>query len=426
MTHFSQLKTERLPYERSSFVVLKITVMKNTFRILFFIRKDRINTSGKAPVHVRLTIDGASCQFSTKSEVSVKLWDQKASRAQGRSQEAAQLNSYLDFFKTKLIESYQTISKQADPITPDIVRDKFMGKEEKSNTLLSLFSDFIEKQNKLVGIDITQSTFNKYSLTYRRLQEFLTETMNRKDIPVCCVDHDFIYRFHIYLKVDKKLSINSSEKLMRILKRITTFAFKTGLTQNDPFALYTIKKEKTNRGFLTEEEFAKFYRFQTSNTRLQRVRDIFVFACLTGMDYSTLSALKDENIVKRQSGTFIVTPRVKTHEVSQIKLLPQALELLNKFKLLQNGPQIVPMISNGKYNCYLKELAGLLGISKRVTSHLARHTFATTITYANGVSLGSIQKMLGHAKRSTTEIYAEMLDKTVEKEMDQLETVLNF
>ena len=240
------------------------------------------------------------------------------------------------------------------------------------------------------------------------------------------IDHNFVCDFHTFLKVDKKLSINSSEKLTRIFKRITTFAFKTNLTEKDPFALYTIKKVKTNRGFLTEEEFSKFYNFQTLNNRLQRVRDIFVFTCLTGMDYSTLSALKEENIIQKRTGTFIVTPRVKTREVAHIKLLPQALELLNKFRASKKGSQLIPMISNDKYNAYLKELAARLGITKRVTSHAARHTFATTIAYANGVSIGSIQKMLGHAKRSTTEIYAEKLDKTVEKEMDQLTKVLNF
>ena len=162
---------------------------------------------------------------------------------------------------------------------------------------------------------------------------------------------------------------------MRIFKRITTFAFKTNLTEKDPFALYTIKKVKTNRGFLTEEEFSKFYNFQTLNNRLQRVRDIFVFACLTGMDYSTLSALKEENVIQKRTGTFIVTPRVKTREVAHIKLLPQALELLNKFRASKKGSQLIPMISNDKYNAYLKELAARLGITKRVTSHVSKQVF---------------------------------------------------
>lgn len=401
--------------------------MKSTFKILFFIRKDKINAEGKSVIYVRLTINGSACQFSTKNEVSVKIWDAKNYRATGRSEEATNINSFLDFMRKNLLEIYMELSQNNEPVTPTAIRDKFMGKVEKKNdTLLFLFAEFIERQRPLVGIDITQSTFNKYDLTYRRIEEFLTTKKKKTDILLREIDHNFVCDFHTFLKVDKKLSINSSEKLMRIFKRITTFAFKTNLTEKDPFALYTIKKVKTNRGFLTEEEFSKFYNFQTLNNRLQRVRDIFVFACLTGMDYSTLSALKEENVIQKHSGTFIVTPRVKTREVAHIKLLPQALELLNKFRASKKGSQLIPMISNDKYNAYLKELAARLGITKRVTSHLARHTFATTIAYANGVSIGSIQKMLGHAKRSTTEIYAEMLDKTVEKEMDQLTKVLNF
>lgn len=242
-----------------------------------------------------------------------------------------------------------------------------------------MFSDFIAKQEKLIGVDIAQSTFNKFSLTYRRLGEFMAEKMKKKDIPIYSVDHNFVSDFHTYLKVDKKLSINSSEKLMRIFKRITTFAFKTGQAKCDPFALYTIKKEKTRRGFLTEDEFARFYHFQTSNKRLQRVRDIFVFACLTGMDYSTLSSFSDEHIIRKWIGMFIHISRVKTPEISHIKLLPQALELLEKFKASQKGPKIIPMISNDKYNEYLQEIAGRLGIEKRVTSHLACHIDASII-----------------------------------------------
>lgn len=250
----------------------------------------------------------------------MKLWDAKSNRALGRTEEASSVNSYLDFFRNNLLESYQELYRYTDLVTPDAVRNKFLGKEEKTTTLLGMFSDFIAKQEKFIGVDITQSTFNKFSLTYRRLGEFMVEKMKKKDIPIYAVDHNFVSDFHTYLKVDKKLSINSSEKLMRIFKRITTFAFKIGQAKCDPFALYTIKKEKTRRGFLTEDEFARFYHFQTSNKRLQRVRDIFVFACLTGMDYSTLSSFSDEHIIRKRTGTFIHISRVKTPEVSHIKL----------------------------------------------------------------------------------------------------------
>ena len=242
--------------------------MKSTFKILFFIRKDKINAEGKSVIYVRLTINGSACQFSTKNEVSVKIWDAKNYRATGRSEEATNINSFLDFMRKNLLEIYMELSQNNEPVTPTAIRDKFMGKVEKKNdTLLSLFAEFIERQRPLVGIDITRSTFNKYDLTYRRLEEFLSTKQKKRDIPMREIDHNFVCDFHTFLKVDKKLSINSSEKLMRIFKRITTFAFKTNLTEKDPFALYTIKKVKTNRGFLTEEEFSKFYNFQTFSTK---------------------------------------------------------------------------------------------------------------------------------------------------------------
>ncbi len=398
--------------------------MKSTFKILFFLRKDKTNSEGYAPVHVRLTIDGCACQFSAKVSAPAAIWDAKGYRATGRSEEARKVNLFLDHLKKTLLNHYQSLSQLNDLVTPDMVRDKLLGKNVKENTLLGVFSDFIEQRRKLIGIDITQSTFNKYVLTSHRLEEFLLIHRKTKDIALRSVDHAFVVDFHTYLKTDCRLSINSSEKLMRIFKRITTVAFKTGVISRDPFAVYAIKKVKTKRGFLTEEELSRICNFETSSLRLQKVRDIFIFACFTGLDYSTLFSLTEENIVKKQSGIFILAPRVKTREVSQIKLLPQALEILEKYKDGRVGGRIIPLMSNAKYNLYLKEIAQQAGITKRVTSHLARHTFATTITYANGVSLGSIQKMLGHAKRSTTEIYAEMLDKTVEKEMDQLNEVL--
>ena len=157
--------------------------MKSTFKILFFIRKDKINAEGKSIIYVRLTINGSACQFSTKNEVSVKIWDAKNYRATGRSEEATNINSFLDFMRKNLLEIYVELSQNNEPVTPTAIRDKFMGKVEKKNdTLLSLFAEFIERQRPLVGIDITQSTFNKYDLTYRRIKEFLTGKHGQTDL----------------------------------------------------------------------------------------------------------------------------------------------------------------------------------------------------------------------------------------------------
>ena len=172
---------------------------------------------------------------------------------------------------------------------------------------------------------------------------------------------------------------------MRIFKRITTMCFKDGKMSRDPFCNYKLKKVKKDRGYLTKAELERIIDFEPDNKRLEKVRDIFVFCCFTGFDYSTTATLTDKNIA--------------------IKLLDIPLSILRKYELKRDGNYLLPVMSNAKYNLYLKEIAELCGIQKNVTSHLARHTFATTVTYANGVSIESISKMLGHTKISTTQIY---------------------
>ena len=213
---------------------------------------------------------------------------------------------------------------------------------------------------------------------------------------------------------------------MRIFKRITTMCFKDGKMSRDPFCNYKLKKVKKDRGYLTKAELERIIDFEPDNKRLEKVRDIFVFCCFTGFDYSTTATLTDKNIAQDDEGDiWIETHRVKTGTPSKIKLLDIPLSILRKYELKRDGNYLLPVMSNAKYNLYLKEIAELCGIQKNVTSHLARHTFATTVTYANGVSIESISKMLGHTKISTTQIYARIVDKTISDEMDKLARTLN-
>ncbi|WP_303025405.1 site-specific integrase [uncultured Parabacteroides sp.] len=189
----------------------------------------------------------------------------------------------------------------------------------------------------------------------------------------------------------------------------------------DPFCNHKLKKVKKDRGYLTKSELEKIIDFKPDNKRLEKVRDIFLFCCFTGFDYSTTAALAEKNIVTDDEGSlWIETHRIKTGTPSKVKLLDIPLFILKKYELRRDGNFLLPVMSNAKYNLYLKEIASICGIEKRVTSHLARHTFATTVTYANGVSIESISKMLGHTKLSTTQIYARIVDKTVSNEMDKL------
>ena len=395
--------------------------MKSTFRILFLARWELQKENGQVPLCVRITIDGERVKFSLKSEVSGKIWDPKSGRAKGQTKEALQLNRYLDSIKGQMITHYHRLCEANEVVTATMVRDAFIGTDVKNNTLLTVFEEFNDRQEKLIGIDLAQSTFNKYDLTYRRLKEFIKVKMRKNDILLCQVDRNFVMDFEAYLKIEYKLDTNSSEKLMRIFKRITTMCFKNGQMPKDPFCNHKLKKVKKDRGYLTKSELEKIIDFKPDNKRLEKVRDIFLFCCFTGFDYSTTAALAGKNIVTDDEGSlWIETHRIKTGTPSKVKLLDIPLFILKKYELRRDGNFLLPVMSNAKYNLYLKEIASICGIEKRVTSHLARHTFATTVTYANGVSIESISKMLGHTKLSTTQIYARIVDKTVSNEMDKL------
>jgi site-specific recombinase XerD len=399
--------------------------MKSTFRILFLARWE-LEKNGKVPLCARITIDGEKVKFSLKSEVSSAIWDPKSGRGKGQTKEALQLNRYLDSIKGQMIMHYHSLSEANEVVTASMVRDAFLGTNIKSNTLLAVFEEFNDRQEKLIGIDLAQSTFNKYDLTYRRLKEFLKVKMRKNDILLCQVDRNFVMDFEAYLKIEYSLDTNSSEKLMRIFKRITTMCFKNGQMPKDPFCDHKLKKVKKDRGYLTKSELESIIDYKPDNKRLEKVRDIFLFCCFTGYDYSTTAALTDKNIVTDDDGSiWIETHRIKTGTLSKVKLLDIPLSILKKYELKRDGDFLLPVMSNAKYNLYLKEIASICGIEKNVTSHLARHTFATTVTYANGVSIESISKMLGHTKISTTQIYARIVDKTVSNEMDKLAQTLS-
>ena len=399
--------------------------MKSTFRILFLARWELKKENGKVPLCARITIDGEKVKFSLKSEVSSSIWDPKSGRAKGQTKEALQLNRYLDSIKGQIITHHHNLSEVNEVVTATMVRDAFLGTNIKSNTLLKVFEEFNDRQEKLIGIDIAQSTFNKYDLTFRRLQEFLKVKLKKTDILLGQVDQNFVLDFEAYLKTEYRLDTNSSEKLMRIFKRITTMCFRNGQMQRDPFCGHQLKKVKKDRGYLTKSELESILGFTPDSKRLEKVRDIFLFCCFTGFDYSTTAALTEKHIITDDDGNqWIETHRIKTKIASKVKLLDIPVAILKKYEAKRDGDFLLPVMSNAKYNLYLKEIASACGIEKRVTSHLARHTFATTVTYANGVSIESISKMLGHTKISTTQIYARTVDKTVSDEMDSLANTL--
>ena len=270
---------------------------------------------------------------------------------------------------------YHSLSEANEVVTASMMRGAFLGTNIKSNTLLTVFEEFNDRQEKLIGIDLAQSTFNKYDLTYRRLKEFLKVKMQKNDILLYQLDRNFVIDFETYLKTEYKLDTNSSEKLMRIFKRITTMCFKNGQMSKDLFCDHKLKKVKKDRGYLTKAELESIIDYKPDNKRLEKVRDIFLFCCFTGYDYSTTTALTDKDLVADDDGAlWIDTHRIKTKTAAKVKLLDIPLSIIKKYERKRDSIFLLPVMSNAKYNLYLKEIAAACEIEKNVTSHLARHT----------------------------------------------------
>ena len=385
--------------------------MNSTFRILFYARWEKKKENGRVPLQARITLDGDKVKFSLKVDVSPDIWDPKAGKATGQTKDALQLNRYLDSVKGQIITHYHRLAEANEVVTAHMIKDAFLGTNVKTNTLLDVFTEFNDRQEKLIGIDLAQSTFNKYDLTFRRLQEFLKVKLKKTDILLGQVDQNFVLDFEAYLKTEYRLDTNSSEKLMRIFKRITMMCFRNGQMSRDPFCGHQLKKVKKDRGYLTKSELESILGFTPDSKRLEKVRDIFLFCCFTGFDYSTTAALTEKHIVMDDDGNqWIETHRIKTGTPSKVKLLDIPLSIIRKYEATRDGDFLLPVMSNAKYNLYLKEIASACGIEKRVTSHTARHTMATTICLANGVPIESVAKVLGHSNVRTTQLYAKITD----------------
>ena len=244
---------------------------------------------------------------------------------------------------------------------------------------------------------------------------------NITDIPLREIRYQFIVDLEFFLRTEYKYSQNTTYKCMKFFKQVINKAIRAGLITVDPFNGYKISIERVDRGFLSEDDLTKMMSKTFASKRLEQVRDIFIFACFTGLAYIDLANLRVDNIQKMFDGRlWIVTHRQKTNTKVTVPLLPPAIKILKKYEGEFVDGKILPIITNQKMNCYLKEIAEICGIEKNLTFHLARHTFATTMTLGKGVPIETVSKMLGHTNVQTTQIYARITNDKISKDMNWL------
>lgn len=402
--------------------------MKSTFSVLFYPKRNDINSSREAPVYMRITVNGRRSELSVHRKVNLLKWNHKAGKLSGTKEEVTNFNNYLDALRNKIYDIQQQLLRRGEKITSQAIKNSFLGIGEKQIMLLEVFQNHNEEMELLIGKEYALNTVKKYKTTYKHVKNFLTYKFKLKDIPIERINHSFITNFEFYLKSVKNCNHNSALKYIKNFKKIVIIALSNGWIDKDPFINYKVHIKTVEREFLSREEIQMMLYKKLHIARLEQVRDIFIFCCYTGLSYSDVKKLTNNNLVKGIDGEmWIKTKRTKTNTLSKIPLLPTALMILDNYKdhiEVINGDVLLPVLSNQKSNAYLKEIADLCGINKNLTTHLARHTFATTITLSNGVPIETVSKMLGHKSLRTTQHYAKILDRKVSDDMAILKSKL--
>jgi site-specific recombinase XerD len=399
----------------------------STFGVLFYLKKQKATAKGFAPICARVTVNGKRTEISVKRSVLVSQWDAKKGLAKGSRKEIVELNMFLDQFKAKIISTYQQMLLSENVIDGAAIRDKVLGSAQSGATLGSL----IEYHNQEQVSKLAHGTMKNYYTTQRYIHKFLNARYRRTDLPLSELNYKFLLDFENYLRAytptdhQKPLNNNGIMKHIERLRKIVNMAITLDWLPKDPFASFKKHFDKVERECLNAAELAELAKKEFKIGRLQHVRDMFLFSCYTGLAYIDLSELTPDNIIIGiDGGQWLTTSRAKTDTSVRVPLLPQARQIMELYKddpRAKNSGTVFPVISNQKMNGYLKEIADVCGITKTLTFHIARHTFATTVTLSNSVPIESVSKMLGHTSIRTTQIYAKVLEHKLSEDMQKLE-----
>jgi len=402
---------------------------RNTFGVQFVLRMPKQQKDDTATIYARITVNGRRAEISLKSKVAVKNWDEAKGKAKGKRDEIARLNTHMETVRAQLSDCYNQLIQKRKTVTVQAVKSLYLGEDaEETATLLKL----VEYHKLTATGKLAPGTMKNYGTTESYIKKFLAERDGKTDIVLEEINYGFILDFETFLDnyqpLDhhRPLGNNGVMKHMERLRKMINLAIKMEWLGKDPFAKYKLRFDKTERGHLSKEELDVLRAKKFSIERLQSVLDMFLFSCYTGLAYIDISNLTPEHICKGIDGkSWLMTNREKTGTDVKVPLLAEAIRLMDKYRhhpsAAANG-LLFPVISNQRMNGYLKEIAEICGIRKNLTFHLARHTFATTVTLSNGVPIESVSKMLGHTSIRTTQIYAKVIERKLSEDMEQLES----
>lgn len=396
---------------------------------LFYLKKAKANKAGLVPIFQRITIDGQRIDRSTGKYIDSNCWSAEGGKLKGKTDFARLINSYLDKLANEVLEVQQDLTLSRKTIDYINLKQKLTGKVEKQRTLIPIFKEHNERIQALVPVgEFAQGTVERYKTTLNHIEKFLLWKFNTKDIAILDIDHAFIVDYDFFLRTQRNCKNNTSIKYVKNFRKVFNICIDNEWVTRDPFKKYKPKITIVDRDYLNADELKRILTKKFVVPRLNLVRDIFIFSCFTGLAYIDVHNLSPSNIsIGIDASQWIFAKREKTDGPSNIPLLPIAAEIIEKYKdhpTSINKNRLLPILSNQRMNSYLKEIADVCEIHKELTFHVARHTFATTVTLSNGVPMESVSKMLGHRSLKSTQIYARVLDVKVGRDMQLLKSKL--
>lgn len=392
-------------------------------KIKMIAHKGKPNKSGRVPILMQLTIGQQTCHISTKQNILPEKWGD--GKPIGHTREDQAITAVLEEIRTKAYNKFLQLQGQNINVTPERLKQALLGKDQvQPRGYVEIFDQWLVEYSKMVGITTSKRTLDKYILVRNRLQDYIASQLGVKDISLEEVTPKFLSNFDNYLRVEYNMANNHAMKIRQKLRTIYKVAIDNGWVSKNPFSTVKIHFDPVERDVLTKSELTALIQTDMIFDRLEKMRDVFVFACFTGLAHCDVAGLTKENIITDEAGqVWLKTHRQKTSEVVDIPLLEIPQLIIKKYQGMKelNG-KVLPTLTNSCSNLYLKEVAVRCGINKTLTFHMARHTFATTVTLSNGVPIESVAKMLGHRNIRTTQIYAKVIKDKLAEDMNNLAT----
>ena len=397
--------------------------MRSTFKILFYANKGK-EKDGIVPIMGRITINGTQCQFSCKHSIALAMWDVKGNCAKGRSKEALQINCNLDNIKAQIIKHYQHLCDREAFVTAEMVRNSYQGFGSEYETLLNAFDKDIASLKKRVGKDRVASTLWAMQRSRKDVAEFLQSNLRRTDISMLELTPEFIKDFAAYLSTDRGLANGTIWQRCMWLKGVVLRAHYNGKIPRNPFAQFHISPNCKERAYLTEEELKTVMTHEFEDADLAFVRDTFIFVCFTALSFIDVKELTTDNIVEVNGDKWIIGRRHKTNIPFQVKLMDVPLQIINRYKYLQEEKLVFGKMNYWSMCKKLKTVMKACGIEKQISYHCGRHSFAT-IALTNGMPIESVSRVLGHTNITTTQIYAKITSQKLNNDLTMLGDKLN-